>query len=407
MAPFHLIHSTELEEGSTYIVQGKFQFYGALNKCIGDPKRLLIKSKMSVVGLPGMGGAGKTVVPLDLCSDNHIKGSFSNSLIFITVSQVPNLKRISETTWEKIAGKKRQEFQNLEDGHMQLQQPILMLPKATLAILDDVWSRVNLENLLFEGLGYKSVVKTIDTSTIPTTQTTRLYQLPLLCRKDALSLSCFWAFRRTSIPCTVDTNLVKEVHIECDGLPLVLKVIGSSLNEEPYAVWERAKDKISKEEYISDFQKKGLVRYMEINIDSLDHIAKECFLDLGLLVEDRVISVNALLDIWVYAWKLQWHNSFVILSEPASTDQLNLTGTTGATISHGNVSELYFSQHNVMGELPLYLRYHDTVVQGKRFLMPRKEHTLLGNCKLYNDRAFDAQHLSIHRGLMEEGHLLR
>ena len=64
---------------------------------------------------------------------------------------------------------------------------------------------------------------------------------------------------------------------------------------------------------------------METSIDVLDVEARECFLDLGSFPEDRRISVNAILDIWVYVRKMEWHDAFVILLELASRNILNLT----------------------------------------------------------------------------------
>ncbi|GLJ19961.1 hypothetical protein SUGI_0361980 [Cryptomeria japonica] len=392
-----------MADDSTYGVSGKPQFYVGLDKCIGDLRGLLFHSEVSIVGLQCMGGGGKTTLALALLNDPQIKGYFRDNVIFITVSQSPNLMGILETMWEKIAGRKRPEFHNLKDAHMKLQQLILSQSKPTLVILDDVWSRTNLENFLFEGPGYKTLVTTRDNSTIPTSPTTQLYQLPLLCPEDALSLFCFWAFGQPSIPSTVNANIVKQVQAKCGGLPLALKVIGSCLHGEPHEVWERAKDKISKGESISDYHKNGLIRLLEISIDSLDDVAKECFLDLGLFAEERKICADALLDIWVYARKIQWHDALSILSDLASRNLLNLTSTPRrrVAISHANASELYFSQHSVMRELALHLGCRDGVVDRKRFLMDQKERSLREKWDLLNHNACDVQVLSIHTGPME------
>lgn len=140
-----------------------------------------------------------------------MSGAFGNNIIFITVSQSPSLKGILETMWEKIVRRKKPEFQNVEDAHRQLQQQLLRQAKRTLVVLDDVWSRENLENLLFKGEGYKTLVTTRDCSTVPTTTSTRLYELPLLDDANALPLFCFWAFGQKSIPSNADEQLVKQV----------------------------------------------------------------------------------------------------------------------------------------------------------------------------------------------------
>ena len=116
-----------------------------------------------------------------------------------------------------------------------------------------------------------------------------------------------------------------QVQAECKGPPLSLKVIGSSLHGQPRPVWDSAKNKLLNEKSISDYHKEGLLRCLETSIDALDEEARECFLDLGSFPEDRKISVDALLDIWVYVRKMEWHDAFAILLEFASRNLLNLT----------------------------------------------------------------------------------
>ena len=112
---------------------------------------------------------------------------------------------------------------------------------------------------------------------------------------------------------------------KCKGLPLALKVIGSSLHREPQPVWESAKKKMLNGETISNYHKESLFECLQTSINVLDDEARECFLDLGSFPEDRKISINALLDIWVYVRKMDWNDAFVVLLELASRNLLNLT----------------------------------------------------------------------------------
>ncbi|XP_059074637.1 probable disease resistance protein At4g33300 [Cryptomeria japonica] len=275
-----------------------------------------------------MGGGGKTTLALALCDDPHIKGCFRN-IVFITVSQSPNLKGILETIWEKIFGRNVPEFQSVEDAHIQLQQRLLKQSKPTLVVLDDVWSRANLDKLLFESPGYKILVTTRNGSIVPRNPYTRLYQLPLLNKEDALSLFCLSAFGQTSIPITADANLVIEVQAECKGLPLALKVVGSSLYGEPHVAWENAKQKLSLGESISPYHSEGLFRRLETSIDCLDDVWRECFLDFASFPEDKKSCADALLNIWVYVRKMEWQDAYTILLELARRNLLNLISNQG------------------------------------------------------------------------------
>eukprot|EP00253_Pinus_taeda_P020070 PITA_20070 len=389
------------------IYDGSFKpdFVVGIEKNIWNLKKILLQREVSVVGVHGMGGLGKTTMALALCNDQEIKEFFRNNIIFLTVSQSPNLKGILETLWEKITHGKNPKFQNVEEAHRQLQQLIQRKDKPTLVVLDDVWSRVHLEKLLFEGKGHKTLVTTRDRSTIPREVSTQIYELPLLDDADALSLFCLWAFGQRSIPSTADEHLVKQVKAECKGLPLALMVIGSSLHGEPRPTWERAKNKLLNGEPISNYHKQRLLICLQTSIDVLDQEVRECFLDLGSFPEDRKISVDALLDIWVYVRKMEWKDALVTLLELASRNLLNLMNlrpSRNQEINYESASELYFSQHDVMRDLAIYLASQDSVVHRKRLLMPKKEHNFPRKWEFLKDQTFDAQIVSIHTGSMEE-----
>ena len=117
-----------------------------------------------------------------------------------------------ETMWDKIIGGRRPVFQSIEDAHNQLQKKLSLIGyRKTLVVLDDVWSRSNVEDLLFDADGYKTIITTRQDYTIPISNSTRVYSIPMLQSADALSLFCIWAFGRPSIPTTEDEALVKMV----------------------------------------------------------------------------------------------------------------------------------------------------------------------------------------------------
>ncbi|XP_057838403.1 probable disease resistance protein At4g33300 [Cryptomeria japonica] len=325
MASVDMVESNEMVEDSVVsCIPGNSQFCVGLKRSIEELKVPLLERDVSVVAVHCIGGGGKTTLARALCNDPQIKGYFKN-VIFINVSQSPDLKGILETMWVKILKRNKAKFQNIEDGHIQLQQQLLMQSEPTLMILDDVWSKEDLDELLFEGTRYKTLITSRDSSIIPKTFSTEVYQLPLLGEQDALSLLCFWSFGHTSIPSTIEVNLVKKVQEECGGLPLALKVIGSSLNGQTHVAWERAKNKISNGKIISSYHEEGILKCLKSSIDSLDDVAKECFLDLGLFPKGKKICVEALLQIWVNFRKMEWKDAVDILFKLAGRNLINLS----------------------------------------------------------------------------------
>ncbi|XP_057873880.2 probable disease resistance protein At4g33300 [Cryptomeria japonica] len=184
----------------------------------------------------------------------------------------------------------------------------------------------------------------------------------------------------------------------------MVSVTASCMQVESHEAWKRATNKISKRKYRSNYQRKGLYTLPQINIDSFDHVHKECLLDLALFPADKKISADALLDIWVYVEKLQRSEAFAILSELADRNLLNLTGNPrGSTIVPcGNASELYISQRDVIRDLVFDLGHEDNILHRKRLSIERKNGSLLGKHELLRGRAFDTRILCILTGRMEE-----
>ena len=67
-------------------------------------------------------------------------------------------------------------------------------------------------------------------------------------------------------------------------------------------------------------------------------------------------------------------------------------------INYGSSYELYFSQHDVMRDLAIYLASRDNIVHRKRLFMPRKDHNFPKKWEMLKDEECDAQIVSIHTG---------
>lgn len=363
-------------------------------------KRLSPKD-VSHVAVKGMGGSGKTTLAIALCTDPKIQDHYKDRIVFETVSQSPNLKVTIERLWDKIVRGHRPDFHNVEDAHMQFQQRLnQMKTRPTLVVLDDVWKKHHLEKLLFKAEGYKTLITTRDSLVEANCQ----YDLQLLRDTDALSLFCCWAFGQQMVPETVDQNLVTQVIEECKGLPLALKVIGSSLCDKPPAVWRDARNRLSQAEPISDYHRDGLLSCLKTSIDILEGEVHECFLDLGIFPEDRKNSVAALLDLWVYVHELDWEAAYRNLTELNSRNLLSLVNSPMDHFGNmcGSSFEL-FIQHDVLRDLALNLtRNEEPINMRRRLIMPCRENSVPKIWKRYADSPFNAEIVSFHTGMMDK-----
>lgn len=84
----------------------------------------------------------------------------------------------------------------------------------------------------------------------------------------------------------------------CDGIPLIIEVIGSSLNNKSLNTW---RDKVlgwSSGDTILDHAHTTVKDRLQSSVEALAPDLKECFLDMGSFLEDQKIRASAIVDIW-------------------------------------------------------------------------------------------------------------
>jgi hypothetical protein len=133
-------------------------------------------------------------------------GYFKEKILFLTVSQSPNVDQLRTKIWGHIMGNR-----SLNPNYVVPQwvpQLEFRSEARTLIVLDDVWSLSVLEQLVCRIPGCKFVV--VSRFKFPTIFNAT-YEVELLSEEDALSLFCHHAFGQKSIPFTANENLVKQV----------------------------------------------------------------------------------------------------------------------------------------------------------------------------------------------------
>ncbi|WJX89727.1 hypothetical protein P8452_71699 [Trifolium repens] len=78
----------------------KPDFTVGLDFHLNQLKSWLLSSGVSVCVLIGLGGSGKTTLATLLCWDDQVRGKFGENLLFITVSETPNLKNIVQKLFQ-------------------------------------------------------------------------------------------------------------------------------------------------------------------------------------------------------------------------------------------------------------------------------------------------------------------
>ncbi|KAK9073331.1 hypothetical protein SSX86_007655 [Deinandra increscens subsp. villosa] len=355
---------------------------------------ILDRDDLVVVGINGIGGSGKTTLAREIRRDDDVRSFFSNNILFLTVSQSPNVDELRQKIWQFLSDVKFNGCSEIGYNYLSTVTP------PALVVLDDVWALPVLQQLIFKVPGCKTLV--VSRIKFPSSVLNSSYELELLREEDAVSLFCHTAFGKTSIPPGADENLIKQVVEKCKGLPLALKVIGASLREQSEKSWIGAKNRLSLGQPICDSHETELLNRMKLSIDCLSPKVRSCFLDLGSFPEDKKIPLDVLINIWTELRDIDEEEVFIILGELSTKNLLTLVKNSKAGDMYRSCYEISVSQHDVLRDLAIHMSSLESVNHRERLVMARREDGVPKEWDRNADQPFLARIVSVRTGEMRE-----
>ncbi|KAL5778602.1 hypothetical protein ACOSQ2_009339 [Xanthoceras sorbifolium] len=238
------------------------------------------------VGLWGMGGIGKTTLVGAVY--DKISSQFEGSVFIENVreesEQNGGLNRLRRELLSAILGdetvSRGSSFTASNFAKKRLAR------KKLLIVFDDVTSFRQIESLI-RGLDCFSsesriIITTRDKQVLKNCRVNQIYKVDELFDHNALTLFCLYAFGQ-SRPKEDYEQLSHRVVEYVGGVPLALKVLGSSLLDKGKEVWESAMNKL---EEIFD---KDIHMILRISFDGLDDNEQNIFLDIACFLKGRSI----------------------------------------------------------------------------------------------------------------------
>ncbi|GKV50074.1 hypothetical protein SLEP1_g56790 [Rubroshorea leprosula] len=263
--------------------------------------------KVTMIGVWGMGGVGKTTIMKHVYNELLKEGKLKK-LIWVDVSQnfdINNLqKQIACTLKEKL-----EEDQNTTNRASMLSM-MLEKQRPYLLILDDVWSSFKLEDVGIpkpnETNGCKLVLTT-RSQEVARSMGCRRIQVETLPKEKALKLflnkvgdtvlSCSGGGIKEDLESTL-----KDIVDECDGLPLALITVAGSLKEiSESRLWSVALNQLREcKRNVAGTDDADAFQILKFSYDRLkNQQIQYCFLYCALYPEDYKIPEEKIIENWI------------------------------------------------------------------------------------------------------------
>ncbi|PHT39786.1 hypothetical protein CQW23_18640 [Capsicum baccatum] len=251
------------------------------------------RQRVCIVGVWGTGGVGKTTLVKNLNNEllknvPSSKLSFGVVVIWVTVPKPPiDVRKIQEQIASRLNLKVDKEA-SVESISSKICER-LKEEKSFLLILDDVWEAINLDDVGVPRTEYPARSKVIITSRF--LDVCKQMRTDVEMKVYTLDEDESWQLFAKNVGDIVNLEqihpLVKEIARECDGLPLAITVVGSSMRgKTKVELWEDALKSLRMSEPHSKVVEDKVYSVIKWSFDSLESQ------DIELSSEQRRKHVN-------------------------------------------------------------------------------------------------------------------
>ncbi|XP_052210522.1 disease resistance protein RPV1-like [Diospyros lotus] len=237
-------------------------------------------SDVGIVVICGIGGIGKTTIAKFVYNLNFSK--FEGSSFIADIRQVSEqqnglIQLQRKLLSDILRGRKEKKRNNVDEGLVKIKQ--VVGSKRVLIVLDDVDKEEQLDAVfgMQDSLSpsSKMIITTRRQHLLRTHEHCKIHKVDELNPHESLELFSWYAFRQNR---SIDGYLVhsKRAVEYCNGLPLALKTLGSSMSGKSLDVW---KSQFQKLKVLPDSE---ILKKLRLSYDSLqDDHDKDLFLDIA------------------------------------------------------------------------------------------------------------------------------
>ncbi|GAU28414.1 hypothetical protein TSUD_54660 [Trifolium subterraneum] len=274
--------------------------YEALNSRTSMLNEIMMELKnpnIFIIGVYGMGGVGKTTLVKELAWQTEKDVSFGAVVMATNITGSPNVKNIQGQIADALDLKFNKKTK--EGRAMQLRERISK-EKSILVILDDIWGRLDLEEVGIpfgnDHKGCKLVVTSRDLNVLSREMgTQKEFRLEVLLGEDSWKL-----FEKMAGDVVQDFN-IKPIAIEvarrCAGLPLLIVTVAKALRKKSFFDWKCTLNEL--ESFDQEGLHKKIYSALEFSYSCLESDElKSLFLFIGSFGLDYIHTGGLFLCYW-------------------------------------------------------------------------------------------------------------
>uniref|UniRef100_A0A251SL00 Putative toll/interleukin-1 receptor (TIR) domain-containing protein n=1 Tax=Helianthus annuus TaxID=4232 RepID=A0A251SL00_HELAN len=244
-----------------------------------DPYLESGSNDVRMVGIKGMGGAGKTTLAraiFDKISINFEAKSFVEDVREHSKAPLLGLKKLQEQVLRDVLGDKSITISSVHEGTNLMKT--MLCGKKVLIVLDDVDHRDQLERLVgnhnWFKLGSRIIITTRDEHVLIAHGVKYIHDVNLLLNEEAIRLFRRHAFREDIPTEEYDKQSLEVIHYAA-GLPLTIKVLGSFLCGKSKPEWIEALARLK------TIPLQETLTKLELSYENLEDDYKKIFLDVA------------------------------------------------------------------------------------------------------------------------------